>query len=522
MSDYLILNALCIDGSGSPPFKANLLIEGDSIAYIGSQIRTARQTIDATGLILSPGFIDTHSHSEFSLAADGRAQGKVAQGVTTEVNGNCGLSAAPIYGDVSRQREPDFVEYSIQQRWQDLEEYYSLLTKKGIAINFATLCGHGNIRASVMGYVRGRANDEQMKAMLSYLSECINMGAKGLSVGLIYPPGVFTDTEELIELCKGLKQLRPDALYVPHMRSETDHLLEAVEESIRIAEGSGLRLHISHLKTGGRANWHKIDKVIELIEEARARGLKVTCDRYPYTASSTDLDTVLAKWVYEGGIEEELKRLQNPDTQALIREQLSLEPQQLWEEILISCTYLPKNKWMEGKSIAQVAETLSMKPADLVIELLIADRAKTGAIFFSMNEENLKRFLRLPYMMIGSDSAVRCFDGVTKKGMPHPRGFGSFPRFIGRYVRDEGLMPLQEAIRRCTSLPAETFGLEKRGLLREGYFADLVVFDYDRIIDRSDYLNPYERPEGIRWVFVNGVPVYEDGKFTDRLPGRII
>ncbi len=522
MYEYLIVNALCIDGSGGDPFRANLSIKKDVIAYLGSGFPSAAEVIDATGLALAPGFIDTHAHSEFTLVADGRAQGKIAQGITTEINGNCGLSAGPILGEALSQRTPDFEEYHIKERWHDFRGYYRLLSQRGFAINYATLCGQGNIRASVMGYAKGRAKAQEMQRMQQHLQIAIDCGVKGLSAGLIYPPGVFTDTNELIELCQYLATIKPSGLYVPHMRSETEYLLEAIQESIQIASESGINLHISHLKTGGRANWHKIDSAIEMILEARSRGLRITCDRYPYVASSTDLDTILPKWVYEGGVQEEIKRLKTPATLKEIRAEIAREPQDLWDEVFISSTHTEELRWTEGKSLSEIAGLVGKSPIDAAIDIIIADRARTGAIFFSMNEDNLSRFLRLPFMMIGSDSAVRCFQGITCKGKPHPRGFGSFPRFLGLYVRDKGLMSLPEGIRRVTSLPAETFGLNKRGLLREGYFADLTLFDPNTIMDRADFKNPFQKPIGVEWVFINGVPVYREGSFTEELPGRIL
>ncbi|HIJ59986.1 MAG TPA: D-aminoacylase [Nitrospirae bacterium] len=519
---YLICNALCIDGSGREPLKKNLFIKDKFINYLGDEKPQADVVIDAKGLVLTPGFIDTHGHSEFTLSADGRAQGKISQGVTTEINGNCGISAGPIYNDAVKQRASDFDELGLKP-WQSFEEFYKALSQRGFAINYATLCGQGNIRASVIGYQKGRADKTQMESMCNLLNEAISIGARGLSTGLIYPPGLFTETEELIELCKCMAKTNPNLLYVPHMRSETDFVIEAIEESIRICKESGVRLHISHLKTGGRANWHKIDKIIDLIENAKAEGLEITCDRYPYIASSTDLDTILPKWVFEGGIEEELKRLNSPDMVKKIKSELKRENPLIWDEILVSSVYYEPNKWMEGLTIKEITERQGNNdPIDSLIAIIIADKAKTGGIFFTMNEDNLKKFLSLPYMMIGSDSAVRNFDGITKKGKPHPRGFGSFVRFIGKYVRDEGLMTLQEAIRRITSLPAITFRIPKRGYLKEGYFADITLFDYSEIIDTADYKNPFHRAKGVKWVFVNGTPVYEDGEFTNKLTGMII
>ncbi|MCX8026709.1 MAG: D-aminoacylase [Thermodesulfovibrionales bacterium] len=522
MFDYFIVNALCLDGTGSTAFKANLGITRDKISYIGDEVYESQNLINADGLLLTPGFIDTHCHSEFTLIADPRAHGRIAQGVTTEINGNCGLSAAPILGDCIKQREPDFLEYLIPYRWNTFDEYFQILNDNGIAINLATLCGQGNIRASVMGYKEGKASDVEMAQMYMHIKDAVRLGAKGLSTGLIYPPGVFTTTDELISLCKYLVSIKPDALYVPHMRSETEHLIEAIEETIQIARQSGIRIHISHLKTGGRANWHKIDKVIEMIEDAKTSGIDITCDRYPYIASSTDLDTILPKWVLEGGIEAEIKRLKDSATRQKISKELQKEPDEDWQGIYVSSVYRQENRWMEGFSVVEISERLGKDIIDTVIDIIIEDDAKTNAIFFSMSENNLKRFLKLPYMTIGSDSAVRCFDGITYKGKPHPRGFGSFPRFIGRYVRDEGIITIDEAIRRITSLPAKIFGLDRRGELKVGYYADIVLFDYHNIIDKSDYNNPFVKPKGIEWVFVNGVPVYQKGDFTNLLPGRVI
>ncbi|MFQ3573801.1 MAG: D-aminoacylase [Thermodesulfovibrionales bacterium] len=522
MFDFFIVNALCLDGTGRDPYHINIGISNDLISYMGDSVFDSKVTIDADGLCLAPGFIDTHCHSEFTLIADPRAHGRIAQGVTTEINGNCGLSAGPMFGDCARHRESDFLQYQIAHRWNTFDDYFQILRGSGIGVNFATLCGQGNIRASVMGYKEGRASDDELDEMYSHIKHAVMSGIKGLSSGLIYPPGVFTETEELVALCSYLKGLKPDALYVPHMRSETDHLIEAIEETIRIGRETGIRLHVSHLKTGGRENWHKIDRVIALIEEARAEGVEITCDRYPYIASNTDLDTVLPKWVLSGGIEEEIRRILDTDTRRRIKLELQNETRQYWEGIYISSVFRQENRWMEGLGVSEIAGMLGKDVVDTVLDIIVEDEAKTSAIFFSMCEENLRRFLQLPYMSIGSDSAVRCFDGVTNQGRPHPRGFGSFPRFLGKYVRDEGLMPLQEAIRRITSLPARIFGLSNRGELRVGYYADIVLFDYKKIIDRADYKDPFVKPEGIHWVFVNGMPVYENGRFSNLLPGRIL
>lgn len=524
--DYLIKDGLIIDGSGKDPIEANIGIKGDRISFVGRDEADAARVIDARGLIASPGFIDTHTHSEFTLLADNRAEAKISQGITTEVNGNCGLSAAPLYGEALEQREADLKELGIKERWATFGEYFSLLEKRGIAINFSTLCGHGNIRASVIGYKNRRPDEKEMAEMERLLSETLKQGAQGLSTGLIYPPGVYSDTEELIELCKGLNRKSQIAnrnfIYTSHMRSEGDRLIESIEEVIEIGRKSCVHVHISHIKTSGEHNWQKIGKAIELMEKAKKEGIKLTCDRYPYIASSTDLDVVLPSWTFEGGRDEGLKRLKDSTIREKLKSGLSSKPDDYWKNIYISSVTKDENIWMEGENIFNISPKMGKAIEDAVLDILMDEGLRAGAIFFSMSEENLKRFLSLPYAMVGSDSSARSFSGITRSGKPHPRGFGTFPRFIGKYVRDEGLMPLPEAIRRITHLPAETFGLKQRGLIKEGYYADIVLFNYDRIIDKATFDDPYQRGDGIEYVFVNGSLAYKEGSYTNSLSGRML
>lgn len=523
MLDYLIKNGIVFDGSGSEPVETNIGISGDRITYIGDNEISATESIDAKGFVVSPGFIDTHGHSEFTILADGRAEGKLSQGVTTEINGNCGLSAAPLYGEAFEHREADLKELGIKERWSTFKEYFNILKNKGIAINFATLCGHGNIRASVIGYKDVVADRHAMNEMKGLLLQAIEEGAKGISTGLIYPPGVYSTTEELIELCSLLITYHHLSLiYASHMRSEGDELIEAIEEVIRIGNEAGVNVHISHIKTAGERNWWKADKAIDLIENSRKDGINLTCDRYPYTAASTDLDTILPSWVYEGGIEEELKRLKNPDAAKKIKAEIGNRGDKYWKGIYVSSAAMPENKWMEGENIFDIASKMKKQPIDALFDIFISERVRTGAIFFSMSGDNLKKFLSLPYTMIGSDSSVRSFSGPTCTGKPHPRAFGSFPKFIAKYVKNECLMSLSEAIKKMTYLPALTFGLKERGLIKEGFFADIAVFDYEKIIDRATFKEPYKKSEGIAYVFVNGKLAVKEGDFTGGLSGRII
>ncbi|MFO0753792.1 MAG: D-aminoacylase [Thermodesulfovibrionales bacterium] len=520
MLDFLIKGGVVLEGSGKEPAELNVGIAGDRITHIGAESPAARTVIDARGLMVSPGFIDAHAHSEFTLLADGRAEGKLSQGVTTEVNGNCGLSAAPLHGEAFARREADCEELGIGERWSAFRDYFSLLKTRGIALNFTTLCGHGNVRASVTGYRNVPPGPEEAQEMRRLLRGAVEQGARGLSTGLIYPPGVYSSTEELVELAR--VPAESGGIYASHMRSEGDALLESIGEVLRIGKEAGVRVHISHIKTSGEKNWGKAEEAIGLIEQGRSAGLAVTCDRYPYVAASTDLDTVLPSWVYEGGAEEEVKRLRDPETAAKIRKELAGKDEAYWKGVSISSVVCAENKWMEGESLFAVAEREGKDPLDALFALLIAERVRTGAIFFSMSEDNLRKFLSLPYTMIGSDSSVRSFSGTTCSGKPHPRGFGSFPRFLGRYVREERLMGLPEAIRRVSSLPAQTFGLQERGMLREGFYADITVFDYEKIIDTATFKDPFRKAEGIGYVFVNGIPAVREGAFTGSRSGRVL
>lgn len=522
--DLLIKNGRIYDGTGHEPYHGDIAVAGDTIVYAAAGSsgfnKTAKKIIEAEGLSVTPGFIDTHSHSEFTLLADNRAEGKVFQGVTTEINGNCGMSAAPLLGDALEHRETDLNELGIRERWKTFREYFSLLETRGLPINFATLAGHGNIRASVIGYQDKKPDASEMQEMCKLLEAAVSDGAIGLSTGLIYPPGVYADTAELIELSSRIKEL----IYTSHMRNEGNSLIEAIDELISIGRGSGIAVHISHLKTSGRLNWHKIDAAVSLIEGARAEGLKVTCDRYPYTAASTDLDAVLPAWTYAGGAEEELRRLKDEKICAAIKDEvLSSHPfEDYWSSVTISSVNSDSNKWMEGRTMAYVSERAGEKTIDFLVEILLEEKLRVGAIFHSMNEDNLMKFLKLPYAMIGSDSSARSTDGPTHTGKPHPRGFGTFPRFIGRYSRDLSLLSLSEAIHKATMCAAKTFGLKGRGQIKNGFMADLVVFDENRIIDRATFDEPFLRPDGISYVIVNGKPVLWEGVLTGVMAGKIL
>lgn len=514
---------MVVDGTGREPVRADVAVEGSRIKDIGDLSGAdAVRTIDLNGLCVCPGFIDAHAHSEFMLLADGRAEGKICQGITTEINGNCGMSAAPLYGPALEQRESDLEQLDIKERWSTFSEYFEILEKKKIALNIATLAGHGNIRASVAGYSDRQLSKKEMEEMVRLLREAMDAGARGLSTGLIYPPGIYSGTSEIISLARAAAA--KNGVYATHMRSEGDMLIESIDEVIKIASESGIRAHISHLKASGEKNWNKLNKVLGALKSAAGKGLRITCDRYPYIASSTDLDAILPPWAFEGGRKMELRRL-GAERERLTRDILKEHPEasghDFWEKIVVS-TSGRSNKQMEGKSIAEISVSCNKAPIETVFDLLQEEELNVGAIFFLMSEENLRLIMKCDYMAVGTDSVARSYDGPTAEGKPHPRGFGSCPRMLGKYVREEGILTLPVAIHKMTGLPADIFRLEGRGLLAKGFFADLTVFDPDKIIDTADFKNPFRRPEGIHYVFVNGEPVLIEGRMTGAMPGRIL
>lgn len=524
-ADLIIKNGYILDGTGRKAYHGDIGICKDKICFLkksdfkksGSE---GVSIIDAKNMIITPGFIDVHSHSEFTVLADNRLEGKIFQGITTEINGNCGLSAAPLIGEVIEYRKREVDEFNIRERWQSLREYFEILNKKGLYINFATLVGHGNIRGSIIGYKNKKASKTQLNKMKELLSDAINDGAIGMSTGLIYPPGVFATTGEIIELNKVINNF----IYTSHIRSEGDTLLESIEEIIEIGKNSNIQVHVSHIKSSWRRNWWKIDEAIRMINKARKYGLNITCDRYPYIASSTDLDVLLPSNLYSLGVLKEIKRLKNRNVRRMIREELIKKHGNMdfFNDIYISCVSKEKNKWMEGRSIREIADKEKNDPFEVLINILIEEELKVSAIFFSMSEDNLLKILKLPYSVIGTDSSGRSFDGPTCKGKPHPRGFGTFPRFLGKYIRDKGIMDLNDAIYKITYLPAKIFNLKGRGIIKEGAYADIVIFDYKKIKDNADYQKPFTKPSGIYCVIVNGEPVLYDGELTGKKPGKIL
>ncbi|GAB6182708.1 N-acyl-D-amino-acid deacylase family protein [Thermodesulfovibrio hydrogeniphilus] len=516
--DILIKNANIIDGTGKAIFKGNIGIKDKKILYIGKETFKAKKVIEAGQYHVTPGFIDTHSHSDFTILADARAEGKITQGITTEINGNCGLSAFPMFGEALERRLPELKALGLKS-WQTADEYLSLIKKAKPAVNVAFLCGHGNLRACVIGYKNKPANKKQIASMKKLLKEQLkNHIIKGISTGLIYPPGMFADTEELIEICKLLKPYK--GIYTTHMRSEGERLLSAVEETILIGRKANVAVHISHLKTSGKENWWKIESVLQAIENAQKEGIKITADRYPYTASATDLDAFLPNWTVEGSRDEIIERLKNKSVREKIKKYLKQRGKEFLDALQISDVAFEGDKSFEGRRIGEL--TTLENASDFICDLLIRSNLYVGVIYFGMSEENLEKIMSKPYVMIGTDSSARCSSGVTAQGKPHPRGFGSFPRFLRKYVFEKKIMSIEEAIKKITYTPAKTFRIKERGLIRENYFADIVIFDPNEIQDLATFEEPFKISKGIKYVIVNGAISVKDGELTGKRAGMIV
>ena len=513
--DLMIRRTLVIDGGLSPAFSADVGIKDGIILKVGDLSRDkADRVLEGRGYYLAPGFIDIHSHSDFSILVNPRAESKIRQGVTTEVIGNCGSSSAPLYNQkLRRVREQN---RSLEINWATLKEYRSRVEGQGSAVNIIPLTGQGNIRASVIGYDERKPTRKEMVEMISLLERSLEEGSWGISTGLVYPPGVYSDFDELLELISPVAQ--SGGIYATHMRNESDRVDEAVDEAIRLAETSGVPLEISHLKAQGKKNWSRINACFAKIESAQEKGLNIHCDRYPYTASSTDLDILLPEWAYRGGAEEELRRLSDPAIQKRIKEEITRTD---WGSVVVSSVSTTGNKYLEGKGISEIAEMKRMKPVDCLIGLLLEEKLKVEALFFSLSPDNLKKIMLKPYCLLGSDGSARAVSGPLSRGKPHPRAFGSFPRFLREFA-GKGLLSWEEAVHKMTGLTARKLGLRDRGLIKEGMSADLVLFHPDKVRDKATYDNPHQYPDGIEYVIVNGEIVVEKGEHTDKLPGRFL
>ncbi len=525
MFDVVVKNGRLLDGTGNPWFKADIGIKNGKVLEIGDlSSEDANRIIVAKGLVVCPGFIDMHSHSEYSLLANSKAESKIRQGVTTEVNGNCGDSPTPIEG-ITAEAAEEAKEYKIDTDWSTLGEYLDRLEKQGIALNVAQLVGHGTVRTAVMGHEKRPPTREELNEMKELVAQAMEDGAFGMSTGLFYLPGGFADTEEVIELCKVVAGY--GGIYTSHIRGEGDPLVEAVAEAIEIGEKADIPVQISHHKACGIENWGKVEKTLRMMEEARFRGVDVTCDVYPYTACGADLVSMIPNWTHEGGADKLRERLKDPKNRERIKKEM-LEGLPGWESTVkqsgwarIRVIGWKEHKEFEGKTLAEVAELKGVDPFDLTFDLIVK-KESPELVDLAMSEEDVCAVIKHPLSMVGSDGRAVSPHGVLGESKTHPRSYGTYPRILGKYVREEKVLTIEDAIRKMTSLPAQKLGLRDRGMIREGMWADVVVFNPKTVMDEASYEDPHRYPEGIEYVLVNGKVVIDEREHTGSLPGKVL
>jgi N-acyl-D-amino-acid deacylase len=527
--DVIIRGGSVYDGTGSAPRRADVALRGDRIAAIGDLSRaTAGTIVDATGFAVAPGFINMLSWSTESLLADGRSQGEIRQGVTTQIMGE-GDSMGPLTDEMKRRRIESQGDFKFDITWTTLSEYLKELERRGVSQNVASFIGATTIREHVVGLEDRKATPDELERMRALVKQEMEAGALGIGSSLIYAPAFYASTEELIELCKVAAQYR--GRYISHIRSEGNRLVEAVDELLQIAREAKVPAEIYHLKAAGERNWPKMDKVIAMVEKARGEGLQITADMYTYPAGATGLDAAMPPWVLDGGYDALYKRLRDPETRKKIAEAIRT-PTDTWENLYLAAGSPERVILVEfrnealrsltGKTLAEAARIRKEDPVETIMNLVLEDQSRVGTVYFMMSEDNIKKQIRLPWVSFGSDAASMAPEGLFLESSTHPRAYGNFARLLGKYVREEKVIPLEEAIRRFTSLPASNLGLDRRGLLQSGHFADVVVFDAATIADRATFEKPHQYSVGVKQVFVNGIHVLKDGEHTGAKPGRAL
>ncbi len=526
--DLIIRGGTIYDGLGGKPYPGDLAIASDRIAALGDLgDATAKQEIDAVGMAVSPGFINMLSWAVSSLIEDGRGMSDIKQGVTLEVFGE-GWSWGPLTESMQEELEQRQVDIKYEVTWTTLNEYLEYITNKGISPNVASYVGATTVRIHEIGYEDRKATPEELARMQDLVRDAMRDGALGVGSSLIYAPANFADTEELVALAKAAGEY--GGAYISHIRSEGNRLEDGVREHITIAREAGVPAEIYHLKASGKPNWHKLESVFEMVEAARAEGLRITADMYTYPASATGLNASMPLWVQEGGHDAWVARLKDPAIRTRVVEEMT-NPEADWENRFIQAG--PDNimllgfktdalKPLTGKTLKEVADMRGKTPAETAIDLVVEDDTRVTVAYFMMSEENVRKKVAQPWVSFGSDEAASATEGVFLKSNNHPRAFGTFARVLGKYSRDEKVMPLEEAIRRLTSFPAENIGIRERGRLAEGYFADVVVFDPETITDHATFPRPHQYATGVQHVFINGVPVLLNGEHTGAKPGRIV
>ncbi len=527
MLDTLIKNSAVVDGTGKPAFKADVGIAAGRIAVVAETIeQKAKRTIQAQGLHLAPGFIDAHTHSDLTLLVNPRAESKIHQGVTTEVIGNCGGSPAPLLGAAVEEARAEAKSLGLDVTWVSMAEYLERPRKPGTAVNVVPLVGHNTVRGAVLGFDDIQPTPGQQAEMERLVAQAMEQGARGLSTGLFYPPGFYARTEEVISLARVAAHW--GGIYATHVRSETNRLFEAVAEAIEIGKQAEIRVEISHVKLEGYRNWEGVDRLLAMLEDAGSRGVRVGCDQYPYTAGVSWLAYILPYWAQAGGARTVGKRLSDREVRTRLRKDWEENRAEWedrggmrdWTDILITdCSPRPD---VQGKNIAEIAADEGKDPLETALDLIVISEGQVECVCFGQLEDNVRVLMRHPLVVVGSDGDALAPYGVLAQGRPHPRYYGTFPRVLGCYVREEKVLSLEEAVKKMTSVTAERFGLSDRGVIREGAWADLVLFDAQTVADRATYTDPHQYPEGIPYVVVNGVVVIEQCEHTGALPGQVL
>jgi N-acyl-D-amino-acid deacylase len=525
--DLAIKNGTVVDGSGSKSFVSDIGIKDGKIVVIEKNISgKASSEIDASGQIVSPGFIDILSWASGPIVYDGEVQSVVRQGITTAIFGE-GWSMGPVNEAVRDEMQTMWKEYDIAYDWKTLADYLKFVEKQGTSVNIASFVGATTIRLYVIGNEDRHATPEELRQMKELVRLEMEAGALGVASSLVYTPAFYADTEELIELSKTAAEY--GGIYISHIRGEGADLIEALEEFITVSEKANIPAEVYHLKAAGKENWNKLDDAISLIEEARKKGLDITADIYPYTAGATGLDAMLPPWSKEGGTPELIKRLKQKTTREKIKKEI-LTSTSGWENFYwmagggegILVSYLSINEKFQGKSIADIAAIVKKDEIDTIFDLLIEENGFGGGIYFLMSEDNVKKKMQLPWVSFCTDEDAYKTTGLMSKRSPHPRAYGTFPRVLGKYVRDENVLKWEEAIRKMSALPAERLGLMDRGQLKKNMAADIVIFDPRTVIDKATYTNPHQFPVGINYVIVNGKIVVKEGAHTGAKPGKAL
>jgi N-acyl-D-amino-acid deacylase len=528
--DILIKNGTIADGSGNPTYIGSIGINADTIAAVGKIKGTGTSEIDASGLVVAPGFINVLSWATESLIEDGRSQSDIRQGVTLEVFGE-GWSMGPLSKDLKKDLQLPTAQGDIKYEvdWNSLDEYLKSLIKRGISPNVASFIGATTVRINHIGYEDRAPTDEELTSMKQMVRQAMEDGALGVGSSLIYAPAFYSSTEELIALCKVASEY--NGLYISHMRSEGNRLLQSIDELMRIANEADIRAEIYHLKMSGKENWSKYDEVVKKIDSARTAGLSITTNMYNYVAGATGLDASMPPWVQEGGYKKWAERLQDPKIRQRVLGEMTT-PTDKWENLMYAAGTSDnlllvgfKNDSLRhytGKTLTEVAIIHGKSPEETAMDLVIADGSRVGTVYFLMSEENIKKQIALPYMSFGSDASSMTPEGVFLNSSTHPRAYGNFSRLLGKYVRDEQIISIEEAVRKLTSLPASNLKIKNRGNLAKGYFADLAIFNPETIQDHATFTEPHQLSTGMVHVFVNGEQVLKDGEHTGATPGRVV